>query len=498
MKREFIVGKEYYISIFGNISKVYFRTIISGILMLSLSIFFAREMTIAEYGMYNYFVWFISILVPLVSFGLDSSIIKFIPEYYIGEKDKAHALIGYILRKQFIRSLLILIIIFLILINGFYKSDFFNNNLLIISILLAVISNIILNVLAQYSQAIQEFTLFARTSIVGQILNFIFSIVIYIITKELIFLFLIVFLANLLQIIIYFSELKKKIVFSIKSYKELSDYNRIKKYSIYSYFNIIWQQVVFARSEIFFLAIYSSYKEIAIYGIAFNLILILNQIFSPITVVLNNYFSELIAKKDSVSLSKILSEVIENISIILLFIFPFVYIFSEPIINLFYGEDYKGVFTVFIIMFTSFAITQILAITTSIPSFWEKYELVLKTGVFSGALNITLDIILIPIYGAIGAAFANSIAQVLAAGVLFLYVFKKISFKINFRTNFVLSVILTILSIFILSLDVVVINLPLYKLTVLTLYALIYYKINKNNVFNKINFFIEIIKNKRG
>ena len=87
---------------------------------------------------------------------------------------------------------------------------------------------------------------------------------------------------------------------------------------------------------------------------------------------------------------------------------------SGPLIRLTYGERYLPVIPVLAIAAMLAAAKPLLPPVQSLMQAEERQMFLIKWGLLSGAVNILLDITLIPLAGAQGAAWANGLAQVFA------------------------------------------------------------------------------------
>jgi O-antigen/teichoic acid export membrane protein len=91
---------------------------------------------------------------------------------------------------------------------------------------------------------------------------------------------------------------------------------------------------------------------------------------------------------------------------------------SSPLIRVVYGSQYLPAIPVFVVV-ALFAIPKaVLTPAQTLLYSAEELPFLLKWGCLAGAVNIGLDVALIPNHGAMGAAFANGIAQTLAATVI--------------------------------------------------------------------------------
>jgi len=94
---------------------------------------------------------------------------------------------------------------------------------------------------------------------------------------------------------------------------------------------------------------------------------------------------------------------------------------SGPIVRILYGPQYLPAISVFALV-AVFAIPKgILGPAQTLLYSMEELGFLLKWGCLCGALNILLDIVLIPNHAAFGAAIANGTAQTMAAAGIWWY-----------------------------------------------------------------------------
>ncbi|MFC7371390.1 oligosaccharide flippase family protein [Fictibacillus iocasae] len=414
------------ISFLTNIKSNYFRTIILAILGFVSTVIFSRTLGANLFGVYMYYTWLISTITLLLNFGFEGTITKFLPEYYYKNKaTHSSSLISYIITKQ------IKVIIFgsILLIAAYpFLTTFGKINDIKFSFYILIIVIIspmmIMSITVSTIQALQRFDIFAKVNVTFQIITISINSVISFKYQNIIAMLGVIGITSLLQVIIYFKNIKTllpdlKIQMGFNILKK--DLKRIKNYAKYMYINIIWQQIVWNKSEFLFLSLYSSPKELAIYGLAYSLISIINYAISPIMSIVNNYFSKFVALNETKTLTTLINSISKYFVIVLIFIFTYAVLFSDSILTLIYTNEYTGVVTVFLLLLFGTVVSKILNVSSSLPFYFEKQKVIINLGILSGILNIVLDIALIPKYGAIGAATASTISQVFFSVVQFAY-----------------------------------------------------------------------------
>ncbi|SNX52918.1 oligosaccharide flippase family protein [Thermoanaerobacterium sp. RBIITD] len=429
-----------------NIKSNYIRMIVGAIISFASSIVYARGLGVELYGVYSFIMWFIAIMSNILGMGLSGTVTKFLPQYYFNNDiDESKILIINFIKKIYtIVGIICILLIFTIPIwENYLKINYNNIYFILLMSIICIIPTTLNGIYSNAIQALQRFDIFAKASIKTQIIIFIGSCIVIVINKNVLLIIFIVLLTTLFQNFIYYRELKKILgiesLFKIRNAK-LKDKSSIIKYSFYMYINIIWQQIVWTRSEYFFLGIYTGQKGLAVYGLAYSLVNMINLIFSPIMNVLNNYFSEIVSKNNKELLNKILYTVTKYFIVLLILILCYGKLYSKDIISFIYSDRYSGVIDVFLILLTGLVINQILNVCGALPFYYEKQRFIVVLGILSGIINIVFDILLIPKYGVIGAALANTFSQSIFSINQFVYI--KFVIKITFPLKELLLVII--------------------------------------------------------
>jgi O-antigen/teichoic acid export membrane protein len=437
-------------NILKNISNNFIGQLIVSILAFISSIVFARVMGPQNYGIYSYMIWLMGTLSVVLSLGFPTTITKFLPEYYYNEnKLKARKFYFNILKYMSI-FLFITVIIMSTSIPWWaklLKKGTGSDKILILITVVSVIPSVLLSYITNAVQALRAFKLNAKINVISQIALIMINIVIIFTTKSIRLLIISLTVTNLYQIYIYNKLINKRLRSEEeKSKLDLSfDNSRIIKYTKKMYINIIWQQVVWTKSEIFFLGIYSDAKVIGLYNLASGLNAIINSVFNPIMNVLVNHFSELVAKKEKRLLNKIIYKSTKYFAIILIPGFFIIYVLFNDILLLIYSHKYNGVFLVFIILLLPNIVSFVLGVGNSLPFYYEKQNFVINIGIIAGVINIILDLMLIPKQGAIGAAIANTVSQVFFSVLAFVYNIKQFNIKYPIKDMVLITIICCVL-----------------------------------------------------
>ena len=100
------------------------------------------------------------------------------------------------------------------------------------------------------------------------------------------------------------------------------------------------------------------------------------------------------------------------------------------LINILYGVEYNAIVPVIQILLVSGGLSAIVAAAAAVLYGTGGQSFILKLASIAAVINIVLDMIFIPYYGAVGAAASNAIAQIIGviSGTFYLVNTKKMNF----------------------------------------------------------------------
>ncbi len=152
-------------------------------------------------------------------------------------------------------------------------------------------------------------------------------------------------------------------------------------------------------------------------------------------------------------------------------------IFSRNILNIFFGGAYTQGYLVLIVIASSYLIYSTAAVSHSLLFLFKKTKHVFFNTIFSFGVNITLNLLLIPKYGILGAAIATGsslLLRTLLISVEAFYFTKIIPFRPNFFKSILGSVIASAVILLILQyLPINLLMLILYGIIFLVVYILV-------------------------
>lgn len=244
------------------------------------------------------------------------------------------------------------------------------------------------------------------------------------------------FLLNINISLLYLYFATVLIVFCIALMRFIKGLNKLKvetnktKYSFSKLLNITLP-LLFASSftmlmnwsDIIILGVMRSEEEVGVYIAAFKIATLTSVVLFSFNTIIAPKFAELHANNNKLELQKIVQQTTRLIfatSIPLLIIFCF---FPKYILG-FLGEEFLSASYVLIILTFGQLINSLCGSVGLLMQMIGKEKVYQKIILLSLILNITLNLILIPVYGAIGAAIASMISLITWNTISTIYVKK--------------------------------------------------------------------------
>jgi len=194
---------------------------------------------------------------------------------------------------------------------------------------------------------------------------------------------------------------------------------------------MLLQIVVWGRSDVIFLKLLQSdIRQLAFFSVCFSLI---DRLMLPAQAFANSLSATQMAEsgRDKTSLFKITSQAFVYILIGALPILVGIACVGGPFIRVVYGPQYIPAIPVFVVVALLSIPTAVLTPAETLLYSAEDVGFILKFGWMAAFVNIAADIILIPRYGATGAAWANGIAQMIGVTIIWSRVLTRYPVRIN-------------------------------------------------------------------
>lgn len=204
--------------------------------------------------------------------------------------------------------------------------------------------------------------------------------------------------------------------------KEFESYRslelRVRWFSVTVWYLVLLDLVVWDRSEVFFLKRYSHISQVAIYSIAFTLVSKMWEAASSVTSNLAPLAADAIGKSDSEGVGRLYYRAVRYIHALLFPICIFGVGVCRPAVVLLYGRQYLSIVPVLQILLIVPVLLSLTEAGVAIVYAFERQGFLALAVTPTALLNIALAWLMVPRYGAIGAALASTAAQLVEAGVM--------------------------------------------------------------------------------
>ena len=187
--------------------------------------------------------------------------------------------------------------------------------------------------------------------------------------------------------------------------------SRLARYNTTLAALIILNAIVWERSEILFLGRFSAAGQVALYAVPFALTeKLVDLIPGALLGVLVPSFT-FAHSADPARFGAAFSDALRYLAMLTLPICLFGIPLAPAVVQLLYGTSYAGAVVVLQILLVSIIFGVLGQASRSALLGLESPSWLLKTGVAAAVISIALDFVLIPRYGAVGAAIANTAVQ---------------------------------------------------------------------------------------
>ena len=200
---------------------------------------------------------------------------------------------------------------------------------------------------------------------------------------------------------------------------------------------LVIDTVLYERSELYFLKRFATEADIAFYSQSFDLALKSMAIPAIFSGVLLPTFSSLAGQRETGELSKRFDSLhLSSYRILALIAMPIGLggAAITPAFVLLYGPDFLPMSPVLSILLVGNIVGALASVSATILHSVDEQNFIVRLGLGVAVLNIGFDLILIPRYGAIGAALANSGSQLVSGIVGIIYSMRRFSLSFPLRS----------------------------------------------------------------
>jgi hypothetical protein len=393
---------------------VFSGNIVSTLLTVIATIFIARTLGPVNYGVLAIYLSIYTTILGLTDFGLGTTAVKLISENLEDNPHRSNVFMKIIIYME-IAAGLIVAIVGLIFSSAIAKS--LGGSHLLFPVRMAFLASVFASTGAFIGPFLTAHQKFTKNAIFGASTSAFKTI-------GVLTLFLIAIL-NLKNIIIFYTIINIMVLFvgfaivpkgymeksttseNKKAFKEIFHFS---KWILLSYF----ASVIASRLDIFLLARFKGTEQVGLYAAAQQLAQIMPLVIGTISTVLLPRVSKMKQNKEFVSYVKkvFLGALAIDVAII-----PFV-IFADFFVHIVFGSKYDGSILLFKILIIGFMCAVLVNPVSLIFYAKNKPKVLTYINYFTLIIAVSLNIIIIPRFGAVGAAICFLLSNVVTVGVV--------------------------------------------------------------------------------
>lgn len=409
----------------SNISWMFLNKILVTLIAFTITVVLVKTLGEEKYGVYSLLSSFYGFIIIVCSFGLNSSIIRYIPELL--EKKNSSNIKFFLLKVISVQSCVGILIITTLYFSTRYWNDLFKLNLNLL-IPLTGIWSVLFILRSSIADALTSLLQVKSLAIVSFFQNSAWLICLIIILKD----YNQVSTAIGINISVIFISIIALLFFLIRSLnsipqKKSNHYigkKRVLSLAMPDFMNQGLSSLLRQYTEVFFLGAYFPTKIVGIYELGFTLPTMALSIIPLSTKnILTVAFSRIYVQ-DKNQLGKLINTTHKFLQTLILPISAFGFFFSPQLIPLIYGDGMSGASTV-ASFYSAFGAMSIISIPYAIAIITtEKIIKIVHLTVIQILVNITADYLLIPKYGINGAMAAILITFLITYPIRLFYIRK--------------------------------------------------------------------------
>jgi O-antigen/teichoic acid export membrane protein len=383
-----------------------------------ISIWVARQLGPANYGIFNLVLWLIGTISWAVGMGFIHAITKFVAEF--SGKNETHCLrpiIMYVLKIEVSVSLAstALLIFLSTPIADFFFSP--RESFYFFLAALGLFPGVLTAIFSATIEGIQKFEYFAWANLILSPLSLACKVAVLLMGKGIPGLLVVMLVFSFINAVFYLIVLKREGVFKSGSARLAAEIRqRINKYNRSIIAILICDKIVWDKSENFFLGRLCTATQIGYYNLAYNLVQRFTSVL-PATFwrVLFPAMSSYFGSGDRDKMKRLFYLATRYLAFIAFPLGTAGMILAYPLIRYLYGHDYMGAQRALQILFIASIFSSLSNPASAILYGFEKQSFIYKYGAALAVFNITLDFFLIKSYGATGAAICYGITTIFAS-----------------------------------------------------------------------------------
>ena len=395
---------------------VFIYTILAGLLWYLFRTILARNLSVAEYGLFFAVYSFIAFFQIFTDFGLPQSVSKHMID--LKEKNKRRSIKSLVVYSLYFQLILSIIIYTAFVLSAAWLSNhYFNANATTLIVILGIW--FLTMPLTIFFQNI--FLGFQRPGLVASI-DLLRSLSVVLISSVLLYVGMgikspvIAYLCVNFIIILIYAPFVKKLFPDFTQLKAKFDKRLMKSVLTFgfmvSFSGVIW--TVLTQTDTLILTYFRTMEEVGLYQIAVPLANLLLYAVIAINLVAYPMVAELSARKDEKKLSQGINLFYKYIFMLVIPIVVVIFSFSDLVINILFGSKYIAAAAALKILIISALFSSLTLFNNSVLSAIGHPKTVAKTMSIAAVLNLCLNLYFVPKYGIVGASGSTMTSFILA------------------------------------------------------------------------------------
>jgi stage V sporulation protein B len=387
---------------------VFVISIMAAFLGYLIRIVLARNLTVAEYGLFFSVFTLVNFFAIFNGLGMGEAMTKYIPEFQVKKSDEKIANAIFYLSVMMLASFMIvglLLLSFSNVLTKYYFKTYLAGHLLLLFFLIMVFSNL-RGVLRNIYQGFQKMTGYALIYLLENAFTLLILLLLFAFKKDIFTAAYAHIAGYVLVLAIFIFLLFKFFPFKYKLYFDKRLFKKLISFGL-PVVIIILGGMLIVYVDTLILTYFRSLSEVGIYNVVVPTVMIIQFFASAIATVSFPMISELWARRKKKFLEQGVKMLLKYSFVILIPAVLIVLFFSRLILSLMFGEQYvpgtltMQVLAVAIIFLSLHSIISPLFAGTGRP------KIAMRIIIQGAVLNVLINFIAIPRYGMLGAAVTS-------------------------------------------------------------------------------------------
>jgi len=393
----------------------------TGFLMITswvISVWVARQLGPANYGIFNLVLWLMGTISWAVGLGFIHAVTKFIAEYSgKGEHLSLGPIVIYVLKLELVVSAagMAVLIVFHTRIADYFFTP--NEAFYFFLAALGLIPGVITAIFSAAIEGVQKFEYFAWSNLIISPLSFAAKVYVLLTGKGINGLLVVMLIFSFVNSAFYLIVLLKIGVLKGGSQPIAKTIKtRIHQYNRSVIAILMCDKIVWDKSENFFLGRFCSATQIGYYNLGYNFVQRFMSVL-PATFwrVLFPAMSTYFGTNDSVKMKRLFYISTRYLAFIAFPLGVAGMILAWQIIKFMYGSEYIGAHRALQILFISSIFSSLANPASAVLYGFEKQSFIYKYGAVLAVFNLAINFIFIKTYGATGAAVCYGVTTLFAS-----------------------------------------------------------------------------------